>query len=458
MPGLLQTALSSLFGDDRRYTLEHRLFNTVSLLNGAANVGGALGMAFLPHGRFLLLLHLTTGALFLAFYYLARFRNVFRPLYWPFVLLTLSFVFVNALENAGTTGGAHYYLIPALVIAVVLSDGLRTTLAALALFVAATAALLLVEQLAPAWVRPYAGPRARLLDIAANLFFVQVFTGVLVLALARNLNQERRKSDRLLLNVLPEAVAQELKANERVTPRDYEDATVLFTDFVGFTRIAERLTPHEVIAELDECFGHFDRIARRRGLEKIKTIGDAYMAAGGLPTPNRTHAVDCVLAALDIQKLMAEMMGRNAAAGRPRWQVRVGVNTGGLVAGVVGREKFAYDVWGDTVNTASRLESSGEADRVNISEATYERVRDFFVCEPRGRVKAKNKGEISMYFVRGLRPELSRGGDGLTPNGRFFELYARLEEGSASDERSGLLTEGIHHRDAEGTEAAQSRI
>lgn len=425
-------ALSALFGDDRHFSLEHRLFNTISLLNAAANLFGALGMLNLAGGKFLVLLQTGTGLLFLACYCLSRFRNLFRALYWPFVLLTLGFVFANALQNAGTRGGAHYYLIPALVIAVILSDRTRTTIAAVCLFVAATAALLAVEQYAPAWVVPYADARERLFDLTANLPFVQIFTGALVLVLTRNLNQERRKSDRLLLNVLPEPVALELKRNDRVAPLDYDSASVLFTDFVGFTAIAERLTPQGLIEELDGCFRLFDRIARGHNLEKIKTIGDAYMAAGGVPEPNETHAVDCVLAALEIRRAMSERMARSAAAGRPHWQLRIGINTGRLVAGVIGREKFAYDVWGDTVNTASRLESSGEAGEINVSRATYEAVREFFVCEPRGLVEAKGKGEIEMYFVRDIRPELSSD-DGLaTPNRRFFELYERLTNRSVA--------------------------
>lgn len=424
--GLFARSLAALFGDDRHFSLEHRLFNTISLLNAAANLVGALGMLSLTGGRFLILLQTGTGLLFLACYFLSRFRNAFRALYWPFVLLTLGFVFANALQNAGTRGGAHYYLIPALVIAVILSDRTRTTVAAVCLFVAATAALLAVEEYAPAWVAPYADASERLFDITANLPFVQIFTGALVIVLTRNLNQERRKSERLLLNVLPEPVALELKRNDRAVPLEYESASVLFTDFVGFTAIAERLTPQGLIEELDGCFRLFDRVARRHGLEKIKTIGDAYMAAGGVPEPNRTHAVDCVLAALEIRRAMRELMSRWRAEGRPHWRLRIGINTGRLVAGVIGREKFAYDVWGDTVNTASRLESSGEAGEINVSRATYEAVREFFACEPRGLVEAKGKGEIEMYFVRGLRPELSREDEPNTPNERFFELYRRL--------------------------------
>jgi Adenylate and Guanylate cyclase catalytic domain len=222
MSELLTRIFAALFGDDRHYSLEHRLFNTLSLLNGVTNIGGALSMLRFANYKFLLLLHLSTGGLFLVFYYFARWRNVFRRLYWPFVLLTLAFVL--------------------------------------------------------------------------------------------------------------------------------------------------------------------------------------------------------------IQQLMRDLMARNIVAARPYWQLRVGINSGSVVAGVIGREKFAYDVWGDTVNTASRLESSGEANQINISQVTYAQVQDFFVCAYRGKVAAKNKGEIDMYFVQGLRPELSQAGNGYAPNERFFELYARLAQ------------------------------
>jgi adenylate cyclase len=244
--------------------------------------------------------------------------------------------------------------------------------------------------------------------------------------LSRNLNLERARSDRLLLNLLPSSVAEELKKTDAVRPRQYVSATVMFTDFVGFTGIAERLTPDRLVGELDRCFGEFDRIADRHGLEKVKTIGDSYMAAGGIPAPNRTHAVDCVLAALEIVRFMADLRREREATGAPCWDIRVGIHTGDLVAGVVGRRKFAYDVWGDTVNTASRLESSGLAGRVNVSGATYEGVRHFFECEHRGKVSAKGKGEIDMYFVVGLRPELSCDGLGVVPNADFAALYRAL--------------------------------
>ncbi len=404
---LFNSITSTLFGDPRTFVLEHRLFNTITLLSAVSNIGGALAVMSQKDYLFLLALNLGTGILFLLFYYLSRFHDAYDHLYWPFVLLIVGFLFVNAVRNAGSHGGAHYYFISALVIAIILSGRLRRTILAILLFAAATMALLILEQKHPEWITMYSSQRERFIDIAGNLLFAQIFTGVIVQVLAQNLNQERRKSDQLLRNVLPETIAQELKRTERVQPVHYESASVLFTDFVGFTQIAESFTPEELVEELDSCFSQFDQIARKYRLEKIKTIGDAYMAVGGVPHVNQTHAVDCVLAALEIEQLVSGLRKKGMAASRPYWQVRIGIHSGDLVAGVVGREKFAYDVWGDTVNTASRLESSGEAGRVNISGATYELVKEFFDCEFRGKVAAKNKGDIDMYFVKDVRCELS---------------------------------------------------
>ncbi len=211
--------------------------------------------------------------------------------------------------------------------------------------------------------------------------------------------EEQRKSELLLLNILPLEVAKELKEKGSATPRYYENATVLFTDFKGFTNAAAKMTPHEVIKALDVCFLAFDEIIEKYGLEKIKTIGDAYMCAGGIPTENTTHAIDAVRAAIEIQTFMANMKIEKEAIGEPYWELRLGINTGALVAGVVGKQKFAYDIWGDAVNLASRMESSGEPNKVNISGFTYELVKEHFEFTYRGKVAAKNKGDVDMYFV-----------------------------------------------------------
>lgn len=243
--------------------------------------------------------------------------------------------------------------------------------------------------------------------------------------------EERQRSDLLLLNILPESIADELKQKGSSAPVLFDDATVLFTDFEGFTRIAETMHPEELVRELDQCFSYFDSVVERYNLEKLKTIGDAYMCAGGLPQRNNTHAVDCVLAALEIQAFMNRMKEVKQSQGFPYWELRLGIHSGPLVAGVIGEKKFAYDVWGDTVNTASRCETAGSPGRINISSAVYERVKDFFECTYRGRLPIKNKGEIEMYFVERILPELSRAGDGLIPGEGFEGRYAALAATSA---------------------------
>lgn len=212
------------------------------------------------------------------------------------------------------------------------------------------------------------------------------------------------RSEELLLNILPSATAEELKAKGHVDAKRIDEATVLFTDFKGFTKLSELMSPEQLVAEINECFSEFDRIMERHQVEKIKTIGDAYMAAGGLPSPNENHAINVVNAALEIQQFMANHAKEKEAASIPFFEIRIGVNTGPVVAGIVGIKKFAYDIWGDTVNTAARMESSGEVGKVNISESTYELAKDRFVCTYRGKVAAKGKGEISMYFVESEKP------------------------------------------------------
>ncbi|MBK9336456.1 MAG: tetratricopeptide repeat protein [Lewinellaceae bacterium] len=213
------------------------------------------------------------------------------------------------------------------------------------------------------------------------------------------IEQERRRADDLLANILPAATAAELKAHARVKPVRYESVTVMFTDFKGFTTIAETMPSEILIAELDECFSLFDNIMHEFGLEKIKTIGDAYMCAGGLPMANDTHPQDVVRAAIAMQCRLQILMEQKKAAGKPLFEMRIGIHTGPVVAGVVGRHKFAYDIWGDTVNTAARLEQGGEPLKINISETTYQAVKAQFPCTYRGRLSAKNKGEVAMYFV-----------------------------------------------------------
>lgn len=207
---------------------------------------------------------------------------------------------------------------------------------------------------------------------------------------------EQAKSERLLLNILPEETAKELKQKGFATPRHYEKVTVLFADFVNFTNLTEHMPPGELIEELNHCFSAFDEIIDRHGMEKIKTIGDAYMCAGGIPTPNDTNPGDAVEAALEMMSFIERRFHQSEF---PYWKMRVGIHTGPVVAGVVGNQKFAFDIWGDTVNMASRMESNSEPGRINISQATFEAIGQNYPCTFRGHLPVKNKADAAMYFV-----------------------------------------------------------
>lgn len=217
----------------------------------------------------------------------------------------------------------------------------------------------------------------------------------------KELEKEKKKSDDLLLNILPKEVAEELKENGKAMPTFYDQSTVLFSDLVGFTQIAEKMTPVELVQQLDACFHAFDEIVERNNLEKIKTIGDGYLAAGGLPVSNDTNPEDAVNAAIEMIAYMKDLNELRGEQHKGVWQLRVGIHTGELIAGVVGKNKFVYDIWGDTVNNASRMESGGEAGEINISQATYELVKDKYKCEHRGKLEVKGKGDADMYFVVG---------------------------------------------------------
>lgn len=210
------------------------------------------------------------------------------------------------------------------------------------------------------------------------------------------LNIEKQKSEELLQNILPEEVASELKERGATTAQHFDKVTVIFTDFVGFTKAGERMSSEELVEELHACFKAFDGITERYNIEKIKTIGDAYLAVCGLPVAVENHAENTVKAAVEILHFMKE---RQWELGDKTFKIRIGIHSGDVVAGIVGVKKFAYDIWGDTVNTAARMEQNSEPNRINISETTHQLIEDQFVCTYRGELEAKNKGKLKMYFV-----------------------------------------------------------
>jgi class 3 adenylate cyclase len=211
----------------------------------------------------------------------------------------------------------------------------------------------------------------------------------------KELEEEKENTDRLLHHILPGEIIQELKANGVVVPRHYESITILFTDFHGFRQIINSLEPGELVAELNEIFSNFDLIVEKYELEKLKTIGDTYMACGGLSEKSDDHAVKITYAA----KEMLDYLSNKNKNSNVEWLLRAGINTGPIVAGIVGTNKFTYDIWGDTVNIASRMENSSGPGKINISGSTYSLVRDYFNCEYRGKLAVKGKGEVDMYFV-----------------------------------------------------------
>lgn len=223
---------------------------------------------------------------------------------------------------------------------------------------------------------------------------------VIIAQSKKDIEHEKDKSDGLLLNILPPVIAEELKAHGSSKPRLFDEVSVGFTDFSGFTMISEKLTAEQLVEKLDTIFYAFDLIIERHGLQRIKTIGDAYMFAAGVPEPMKDHAVRIVAAAIEMRDYI-EQYNRELGRNEPKWNIRIGVNTGPIVAGVIGIKKFAYDIWGDAVNLAARMESSGEVGKVNVSGSTYSLIKDHYFTEYRGKIEAKNKGAVDMYFVEG---------------------------------------------------------
>jgi len=216
------------------------------------------------------------------------------------------------------------------------------------------------------------------------------------------IEDEKNKSDKLLLNILPEETAQELKRSGKVEAKRFESVTVLFTDFKNFTKYSENLTPEKLVKSIDFYFSRFDEIIEKYKLEKIKIIGDSFMCAGGLHFDTKDHALKMTLAAFEILQFVEDTKLSNNSE-IVHFDVRIGINTGPVVAGVVGTKKFAYDIWGDTVNVASRMESTSKEGKINIAENTYILIKDYFLCKYRGQIEVKNKGCMKMYFVNSIK-------------------------------------------------------
>lgn len=272
--------------------------------------------------------------------------------------------------------------------------------------------LMAIDALRPSWIVPYASEEDRLIDVVVLIGLI-AFPGTVAITSyvvssyreAREEAQEQRKlSDRLLHSILPASVAEILRRGHRYPPEKHSAVSILFTDLVGFTRIAETLSAEELIQELDRIFSNYDRIARKYGVQRIKTIGDSYMAVAGAPEPLEDHATRTILCALEMQAWLNDYVisAAKSTSRSAQWQMRCGIHSGPVIAGVVGANRFAYDVWGDAVNTASRLESAGLPGEVNVSAATAKLAQGKFAFQSRGLVQIKNKAPIEMFLVRSL--------------------------------------------------------
>jgi class 3 adenylate cyclase/Tfp pilus assembly protein PilF len=238
--------------------------------------------------------------------------------------------------------------------------------------------------------------RMMLLSLLAILGLGAILLGTLYWYY-RAIAREKKRSESLLLNILPAETAKELKKNGRVEAVKFDQVTVLFTDFVGFSKVAEAVEPEQLVKSIDHYFREFDDVSSKHGLEKIKTVGDSYMCACGLPTANPAHAVNVIRAAMEMIDLVTREL--RSPNGLSHFEIRIGVHTGPVVAGIVGIKKWQYDIWGDTVNIASRMETNSEPGRINISETTYQEIREHFACTYRGEIEVKNHGALKMYFV-----------------------------------------------------------
>lgn len=283
------------------------------------------------------------------------------------------------------------------------------------------------------------------------LFSISIYFTKKIKKAERKIELRLKKDFRLKLKAGQEksgVLANAVKEQARIRSRKYQRVTVLFADIQGFTRIVEHINPEMLIDELDRFFFYFDEVVEKFNIEKIKTIGDAYMCAGGLPNKNRTNPIEVVLAGLDMQRFMeASKLKHKGDYGF--WELRIGIHTGPVISGELGRKNVSFDIWGDTVNIASRMESSGTAGMINITGVTYQLIKEFFECEYRGKMPIKYKGETDMYYVKSLKPELSVDEKGLTPNRRFYTKLQHIRFGDLEEyilsKLENELMEGLYY-------------
>jgi len=338
---------------------------------------------------------LVQALFYIVMYYLARFRQA--PLVPIANIVFASNILLLPLAwiaNDGIEGSTFYFYLSALLGIMSISLGRWRVLWVCLLFAEVLAAIGL-QSLHPELVTPYASQAAHRLDMAFSFFAVAAFMMGYVGVNVYNLDERHKVADALLLNILPDVIAKKLEYSPaKVIAEHHPNASILFADIVGFTPLSAGLQPIELVELLNLVFSYFDTLAEKYGVEKIKTIGDCYMVAAGVPTARANHAEALTQMALE----MREYVCAHDFAGK-RLSLRIGINSGPVVAGVIGHRKFAYDVWGDAVNTASRMESHGQPDVIQVTENTYRLIKDAFTCEPQDCVDVKGKGPTQVWHV-----------------------------------------------------------
>ncbi len=395
--------LAFLVGHESDFSLENRIYFLVLLLT-IITTAVASSIGFVLSQEFLLILFGAFSVVALVFlFYISRFKGMSDKSIPFFSFVVFSILPLAWVFNEGSRGPVlAMYPFGSMVIVIINPKERRKYLFSLLAFV--LACLISVEIFYPQWIIPYASDQDRMLDSVILIGFL-MFPALLGLStfIIDNYSKahaeadfERKKSDQLLHNILPSNVAAELKLHGKYTPSFHESVSILFTDFIGFTRMAEGLSPSTLLLELDDIFYHFDRLVTEHKLERIKTIGDSYMAVAGLSSTNENHAKLAIACALD----MIDYLNTRNENAKIQWKMRSGIHSGPVVAGVIGNRNLAFDIWGDSVNIASRIESAGESGQVNVSIATKELAGDSFSFLSRGFIEIKNKAPIEMFFLQ----------------------------------------------------------
>lgn len=389
-------------GHTEEFRLEIRIFNVVTLVWGALVALSAIPNLLIGLPAWLNALAISYGVFCCILFYFSRVRRQFHLLPQIFFIVTLLVGSLMWFFNGGLRGSLPIALLSLIFLFVVIIDNVRP-IWIVSLVIADVILVSLLEFMNPAWVVSYTTTKAEFFDAFVAVLLVTPGIGLMASIMVKNYKlersraeQEQEKSERLLRNILPDEVALLLKQGQHTIANQFDEASILFADIVDFTPMSEKMMPRELVRLLDEVFSDFDALTEKYGLEKIKTVGDCYMVAAGLPRPRQDHAVVLARMAVEMRAHAAQQKYHNGQI-----SLRIGIHSGAVVAGVVGTKKFSYDLWGDTVNTASRMESHGSKNAIQITRATYELIKNDFVCESRGWVNVKGKGEMEIWHVMG---------------------------------------------------------